>query len=219
MELSEIKIQLNSENPQDRLRALTALREWEPEIAVPLLQSRLDDPAFVVRSFVAIGLGNKQNETAYDSLLATSARDKDYNVRAEAANSLSRYGKKAIPHLISIFRQDTHWLVRRSILAVLGEISDSEAIYEICLMGLKDEDMTVQESAMTCLGFLAGSKREEEALDILLTFVGAELWRTRYYLARTLNVFDHSKADSARDRLRQDKDPRVVGAVLEKLVQ
>lgn len=219
MKLEEIKTQLNSENPQDRLRALTALREWNPEIAVPLLQSKLHDPAFLVRSFVAMGLGNKQNDTAYDSLLATSTRDKDHNVRAEAANSLAKYGEKSFPHLIKIFRSDAHWLVRRSILAVLVEMPDTEAIYEICKMGLDDNDITVKESAMSCLGLLAGSNREEEALEKLLTFMDAELWRTRYYLARTLNAFNNPKAEAARDRLRQDKDPRVVGAVLEKLVQ
>lgn len=195
------------------------MRQWDPETAVPLLQSRLHDPVFVVRSFVAMGLGNKQNETAYHCLLETIANDKDYNVRAEAANSLARYGEKATPHLIKIFRQDTHWLVRRSILAVLVELSDSEAIYEICTMGLADKDPTVRESAMSCLGLLAGSNREEEALEKLLTFVDAELWRTRYYAARTLNAFEGSRAETARDRLRQDRDPRVVGAVLEKLLQ
>ncbi len=219
MELEEIKTQLKSENPQDRLRALTALREWDTETAVPLLQSRLRDPAFLVRSFVAMGLGKKQNETAYQCLLEAIANEKDHNVRAEMANSLALYGEQAIPLLIKIFRQDTHWLVRRSILAVLVEISDSEAIYEICRMGLEDRDPTVRESAMSCLGLLAGSNREEEALEKLLTFIDAELWRTRYYAARTLNAFNHPKAEAARDRLRQDKDPRVVGAVLEKLLQ
>ncbi|MBP0016613.1 MAG: HEAT repeat domain-containing protein [Cyanobacteria bacterium SBLK] len=219
MELADIKTQLNSENPQDRLRALTALREWDIEIAVPLLQSKLYDPAFLVRSFVMMGLGNKQNETAYDCLLDAIAHDKDHNVRAEAANSLAKYGEKSLPHLKQMFERDTHWLVRRSILAILAEISDLEAVYEICMMGLEDRDITVQESAMSCLGLLAGSHREEEALEKLLTFMDADLWRTRYYLARTLNAFNRPQAEAARDRLRQDKDPRVVGAVLEKLVQ
>jgi hypothetical protein len=72
---------------------------------------------------------------------------------------------------------------------------------------------------MSCLGLLAGSKREEEALEKLLTFVDAELWRTRYYVARTLNAFDRPEAEAARDRLRQDKDHRVVGAILENSLQ
>ncbi|NEO01913.1 MAG: HEAT repeat domain-containing protein, partial [Moorea sp. SIO3I7] len=57
MDIRQIEISLKSPNAQDRLRALTALREYGSDVAVPLLTSKLKDPEFLVRSFVAMGLG------------------------------------------------------------------------------------------------------------------------------------------------------------------
>ncbi|MGB7442395.1 MAG: HEAT repeat domain-containing protein, partial [Coleofasciculaceae cyanobacterium] len=118
MEISQIETLLNSSDSQERLKAITELRSYDSEIAVPLLLNRLQDPEFLVRSFVAMGLGRKQSEESYAALLKLMQFDRDPNVRAEAANSLSMYGEEAVLHLVKTFQQDQHWLVRRSILAV-----------------------------------------------------------------------------------------------------
>ena len=52
---------------------------------------QLKDPEFLVRSFVAMGLGNKRSDESYAALLNLMQFDKDPNVRAEASNSLSKY--------------------------------------------------------------------------------------------------------------------------------
>ncbi len=105
MELHQIETYLNSPNPQNRMKAIAELRHYEPHLVVPLLKQRIEDREFVIRSFVAIGLGYKQTEEAFDLLVDLIESDRDYNVRAEAANSLAKYGDRAIPHLVKLFKK------------------------------------------------------------------------------------------------------------------
>lgn len=112
MELNQIETNLNSPNIQNRMKAITELRHYEPFVVVPLLKRRMYDQEFVIRSFVAMGLGYKQTKEAFSLLLDLIEDDRDYNVRAEAANSLAKYGERAIPHLVYLFQKDSNWLVR-----------------------------------------------------------------------------------------------------------
>ena len=218
MDISEIKASLDSRDSQDRLRALTALREYEPDVVVPLLKAKLRDPEFLVRSFVAMGLGRKQRADAFEALIDMLETDRDHNVRAEAANSLSLYGEAAIPHLVEAFLANDHWLIRRSIIAALMELSDPEALFKVCLVALNDQDLTVQESSIDCLGFLANSSKSAEALQQLLLRVNADWWRVRLHVAKSLKPFNAPEAKAALQQLRQDEDHRVVGAAMEALL-
>jgi HEAT repeat protein len=222
MELDRIKADLSSPDSQARLKALTALRQYDADVAVPLLQSKLHDAEFIIRSFVAMGLGRKQSETAFASLLQILKGDRDYNVRAEAANSLSLYGEPSLSYLVDLFRRDENWLVRRSILAAIQDMSavatQTDALYEICDMGTADEDLTVKEASISALGQLAGSDRQEEAIAKLLHFANEDSWRTRYHAALALKHFDDPSAKAALGTLSQDTDHRVVGATLERLI-
>ncbi|NJN49352.1 MAG: HEAT repeat domain-containing protein, partial [Alkalinema sp. RL_2_19] len=101
MELTAIATHLDSENPQDRMRGITALREYEPDVAVPLLMRCIDDAEVMIRSFVMMGLGLQTNpQKPTDRLLESLEQEDDPNVRAEAANSLGKYGNVAVPHLV-----------------------------------------------------------------------------------------------------------------------
>ncbi|NJN23969.1 MAG: HEAT repeat domain-containing protein, partial [Acaryochloridaceae cyanobacterium RL_2_7] len=108
MELTEIKAKIVSEDPQDRMKAITALKDFGPEVAVPLLLQRKDDSEFMIRSFVAMGLGHKRSDESYETLIDIVRTDKDPNVRSEAANSLGKYGEKAIPILLEAFHKNNH---------------------------------------------------------------------------------------------------------------
>ncbi len=218
MELDRIKTYLSSEDSHDRLKALTELRQYEAEVAVPLLQSRLNDPEFIVRSFVAMGLGRKQTDAAFTSLLEMLESDRDYNVRAEAASSLALYGDVAIAHLVQAFRQNEHWLIRRSILASMQDLPPSAEFYDVCEMALADRDVTVSDSAIDGLGMLARSSQKEMALAQLLRLTTAKWWHTRYRLALALKHFDDPRATTALQELGRDEDHRVVGATLERLL-
>ncbi|MDE5095860.1 MAG: HEAT repeat domain-containing protein [Trichodesmium sp. St11_bin5] len=215
MEIKQIQVYLKSSDSQERLKALTELRNYESEIVVPLLKTRQQDPEFLVRSFVAMGLGNKRTPEGFKILLEMMQNDPDYNVRAEAANSLSKFGAQAIPFLVEKFRQDNNWLMRRSILAPLIDMPFPEALYEVCMCAIADEDTTVQEVAISALGKLAGTKKETEALQKLLAFVSAESWNIRLRAAQGLGKFDVPQAKAALNYLSKDDNYKVVAAALE----
>lgn len=218
MKLEEIKTNLNSTDSQERLKALTALRNYDAEVAVPLLLSRLRDREFLVRSFVAMGLGKKRTADSFAALLELIKFDRDPNVRAEATNSLSFFGAVAASHLVRAFIQDEHWLVRRSILAALVELKCVAELWEVCLCGLEGEDPTVRETSIECLALFADSPHQDAALEHLLSFARADGWSERMRAAKALRRFDNPAARDALMQLRQDEDHRVVAAVLEQLI-
>jgi HEAT repeat protein len=217
MDIKEIESCLESSDPQKRLKALTELRknDYKPEIAVPLILTRKEDKEFIIRSFVAMALGRKQTPEAYLILLEIAKFDQDYNVRAEAANSLSLYGEISISHLFDLFIQDTNWLVRISILAGLFELNCPEEIFKACICALKDQENTVKESAISGLGLLANTVKNDEALSELLKLVDSEFWHLKVRVAYALKQFSEMEAKEALAMLKRDTDHRVVAAALE----
>jgi HEAT repeat protein len=218
MELHQIETYLDSPNPQNRMKAITELRHYEPDLVVPLLKRRMYDQEFVIRSFVAMGLGYKQTDEAFELLLNLIEHDRDYNVRAEAANSLAKYGERAIPHLVKLFRQDSHWLVRYSIFAAIDLTKHPEILLKLCIWGLKGNDPIVQQSASANLGQLAKTPQAGSALELLLCCANSSAGAIRAQVARVLRYFDDPRAQTALMKLRQDPDHRVVGATFEGLV-
>ena len=214
MEISEIEAALHSSDSQDRMRGITALRKCDSAIALPMLLTKVDDPEFMVRSFVAMGLRQIQTAESFAALLKMMQFDRDPNVRAEAANSVSRFGTEAISHLVEAFRRDDNWLVRRSIMAPLYEMECPEAVFEICTIGLVGEDLPVQEVAIHGFGLLANTEKQEEALQQLLPLVSSDRWEIRLRVAHALRKFDNPQARAAVSYLAKDRDHRVVGATL-----
>ncbi|PSB26768.1 phycocyanobilin lyase [filamentous cyanobacterium Phorm 46] len=215
MEFTEIEASLQSSDPQQRLRALTALRKHDSALALPMLLTKVDDPEFMVRSFVAMGLRKSQTAESFAALLKMMQFDRDPNVRAEAANSVSMFGTEAISHLVEAFRRDDNWLVRRSIMAPLYEMQCPDAIFEICAIGLVGEDVPVQEVAIDGFGLLANTEKQEEALQQLLPLVSSDYWGTRMRVARALRKFDNPQARAAVSYLAKDRDHRVASVILE----
>ena len=219
MELSQIKTFLENPNPQSRMKAIVELRKYEPEVVVPLLKQRMYDQEFIVRSFVAMGLGYKRTEEGYQSLLDIIENDRDPNVKAEAANSLSKFGEKSIPHLIELFKNDSHWLIRQSIFAVINELDSPELLLELSRYGLKGEDIVVRLTSITNLGSLVDTPHEEEAVQLLFDLCTDEIPIIRVRVAKVLAKFDHPLAKAALAELRHDADHRVVAATLEAMVE
>jgi HEAT repeat protein len=219
MDIHEIKTALNNSDFQYRLKAIAALKDYTPEIAVPLLTSKLRDSEFLVRSFVAMGLGKQQTADSFAALLELMKFDNTPNVRAEAASSLSLFGRVAASHLVFTFFRDDHWLVRRSILAVLLDLECPEELFEVCTEALAAEDSSVQADAIDALGTFALTSLEEPALSELLALVGSESKQIRIHVVHALKRFDHPQAKEALRLLRQDQDHQVVAAALENLLQ
>lgn len=218
MELKQIETYIDSPNPQDRMRAIVGLRHHSPATVVPLLMRRVSDKEFIIRSFVAMGLGNQQTEEAFAALIDLIEYDGDYNVRAEAANSLVKYGDRALPHVVKLFERDTNWLVRQSILAAVSEIDRPEILIQLCRWGIAGEDIVVKQAAIANLGRLHGTPQAEEALEILLSLATAEAVEVRAQVARVLGFFQEPEAKVALMELRRDRDYRVIGASLEALL-
>lgn len=218
MNVDQIQNCLKSSNPQERMRGITALRLFEPEVAVPLLMARLDDPEFIIRSQAAMGLGYKQSSAAFNALMQVLEQEPDPNVRAEAANSLSLYGDAALPHLVQMFWRDRDWLIRLSILAALGEMNCADELFEVCYYGLADDDLIVRETAIAHLAFLVDTDYEQAALKQLLALTEVEDWQLRRMVALALGQFPDQQAQTALAQLRQDEDYRVVAATLETLL-
>lgn len=214
MEIKQIKSYLNSNDYGDRLKGLTELRNIETESAVPLLLTKIQDEEFLVRSLVAMGLGRKRNSESYAALLELIKFDRDPNVRAEAANSLSFYGQIAANHLVSLFIRDSNWLVRRSIIAAMIELNSPQELFEICIFGLDSEDLSVREASIEALAFLGDTVKKQDALEQLLRFVNSEFWRLRVKVALALKKIDDPRSKKALNILRQDENSRVVDAAL-----
>ncbi|MDJ0737335.1 MAG: HEAT repeat domain-containing protein [Nostocaceae cyanobacterium] len=218
MELNQIKTYLDSTNPQERMKGIVELRNHTPEVVVPLLKERMHDEKFIVRSFVAMGLGNKRTDEGFEALVHLIEQDKDPNVRAEASNSLAKYGSKGIPHLVKLFERDTHWLVRQSIFAAMEEMNRPDVMFQLCRWGIEGEDLVVKGAAIANLGQLQKTTQALEALEILLSLVTAEPAFIRIKVVKALRNFDDPRAKAALIQLRQDGDHRVVAATLEAIL-
>lgn len=224
MELSEIEANLQNPDFQYRLKAISALKDQPIEAAVPLLLRRAKDPEFLVRTFVAQGLGKQQSAESFAALLELMRFDDTPSVRAEAANSLSFFGRVAASHLVQTAVQDDHWLVRRSIIAALADLEAADELLEVCLHLLITEDQTiaedqtVQAAAIGALTSLSQSIHQTAALEAILRHVQSESTYLRIHAAAALRQFDSPAATAALVQLRQDPDHRVAGAALESLL-
>lgn len=218
MELSDIKRVLANSDSQKRLKGIVALKDYDADIASPLLLSRTGDTAFLVRSFVAMGLGRKRSEAGFAALLNMMHTDPDHNVQAEAANSLAMYGDTAIVHLVNTFHTNHHWLVRRSILAAMIDLNSPVDMLDLCLTALQDTDLTLINAGIDHLSTLAKTDQAEAALTAILSFKTADSWHARMHAAYALKSFEQPAAKDALVELRQDQHHKVVAAALEGLV-
>lgn len=218
MDLSQIETNLQNPDFQYRLKAISALQDYPADVAVPLLNRHVQDPEFLVRTFVARELGKQKTSESFAALLQIMKFDNTPNVRAEASNSLSLFGQISASHLVQTFLRDDHWLVRRSILAALVEMDCPEEVLEVCMLGLESDDAAVQEASIDGLGWLANSRQSEAALSQLLNLKNAEYEYIRVRVAYALKHFHTPEAKEALAQLRQDADHRVVGAAMENLI-
>jgi HEAT repeat protein len=218
MQIQQIEVKIDSANPQERMKAIAELRNYEPSVVIPLLQRRINDSEFIIRSLVATELGNQLTDEGFESLLTLIERDPDYNVRAEAANSLANHGERAIPHLVLMFQEDSHWLIQLSILAAVAELEQPSILLDLIDETLLGSDPIVKLTAISCLTKLKGTNLEQKALLKLERLSMAEEVDTRVQVAKVLGNFDGKEAKTLLAYLRQDKDHRVVGATLEHLL-
>ncbi|MBW4470578.1 MAG: HEAT repeat domain-containing protein [Stenomitos rutilans HA7619-LM2] len=218
MDLSQIETDRQNPDFQYRLKAIAALKDYPPDVAVPILTQHIQDSEFLVRTFVARELGRQKTSESFAALLQIMRLDDTPNVRAEAANSLSLFGRVSASHLVQTFFRDDHWLVRRSILAALVEMDCPEEVLEVCSLGLAGKDAAVQEASVDGLGALVNSRQSVAALAQLLELKNAGADYIRVRVSYALKHFAVPEAKEALAQLRQDADHRVVRAAMEDLI-
>jgi hypothetical protein len=165
-----------------------------------------------------MGLGFQRSEEGFQALVQLIDCDRDPNVRAQAANSLSKYGEQSLPRLLHLFQQDSHWLVRQSILAALEGMDRPDALLQLCQWGIEGKNLEVQLAAIANLGELQGTPQAEAALTTLLSLATNPSGEIRAQVARVLRRFGQPEAKAALLQFRHDSDYRVVGATLEGLL-
>jgi HEAT repeat protein len=220
MDLEQIKQSLASDNPQDRLRGITALRNFEPEEAAPILLAYIDEPELMVRSLIITGLGYKRTEAGFTALLEIMSDDADPNIRAEAVGAISKYGERSVPYLIQHSYDDRHWLSQMSIVLALPDLNCPAQLLEVCTNILAQSEVSVRVSAVEQLPYLRNTPFAEQALQLLLDCRDDDAhWTLRRSVALSLRWFaaDYPTAQTALLKLRQDADHRVVAATLEPL--
>jgi HEAT repeat protein len=82
MDLNQIEADLQNPDFQYRLKAISALKAHPSDTAVPVLIQHINDPEFLVRSFVARELGRHQTSESFAALLQIVRFDNTPNVRA-----------------------------------------------------------------------------------------------------------------------------------------
>ncbi|MGD1936642.1 MAG: HEAT repeat domain-containing protein [Cyanophyceae cyanobacterium] len=217
MNLEDIKQALTDGDPPARVKAMRLLRDYPAEVSVPLLEGQMGHGDFLVRSFIAMGLGLYPSDRTVKTLLQL-LDDGDHSVRAEAAGALGRCSEGVIPDLVAAFRRDDNWLVRRSILESLVEFRQPAALMEVCELAITGDNVSVTEAGIDALTLLSQTEFSDRALDLLLPFVSDDWWQVRWRTARALGFFTQEKAIAARQFLAKDDDHRVVGGAMEAVI-
>ena len=86
-DLETLRAAIASGDPVQAMPALTQLRFFSDEEAVPLLVLGTQQQPFLVRSLSCSGLGVKRNEEGWQVLVRLLRSDGDANVRGQAANA------------------------------------------------------------------------------------------------------------------------------------
>ncbi|MBD1911516.1 MULTISPECIES: HEAT repeat domain-containing protein [unclassified Leptolyngbya] len=206
--LEEIATQLESENSRDRLLGVVALRDIEPEQAVPLIKKVLDDDNLQVKSMAVFALGLKPTAECYPLLTQIMETDPDYSVRAGAAGALGYLqDSRAVEPLMRTFYEDTDWLVRFSAAVSLGNLKDPKA-RNVLLQALESDEVVLHQAAIAALGEI----RDVESLEAILRFAQSSDWLVRQRLAEALGNMPSTKAISALKYLEKDSHPNVAAA-------
>ena len=218
MNLPDIDAFLEQPSPQTRMRAIAEVQRHGPHAIVPLLKQHMANSNFVCRSFVAMALGKQRNEEGLAALLEMLEVESDPNVISEAASALAQFGPQVIPHLVAIFEQTEHWLVRQSMFSAFEDFDCPEELLHLCNLGIQGNELTVRYAAVANLGRLRNTPQSSDALQLLLSVAESEYGFIRSMTARQLRYFGGEAAEAALAKLGQDDDHRVVGTVLEGLL-
>lgn len=146
-----VKQALISENLGDRLRAVNQLRQLDPKIAFPLIQSAVTDSNARVR-YAAVSqlssLGSQDLAITQELLRDRLLNDPEPDVQAAAADSVGGLKLTALfEDLQNLYQNTPEWLVQFSIVAALGELGDQRSL-QLLQTALQSEQSLIQAAAI-----------------------------------------------------------------------
>jgi HEAT repeat protein len=215
IDLEQIDRDLRGRAIDKQRAALDRLAKVPAELAIPLLAKLLKSSDFIQRRMAVMGLGNHQVEESFQLLANVIANDLDPNVMGEAANAIVDFGDRAIPLLVTLFRNTDSWLVRQSIIPLLLDTNYHTELLTISEIAIADETQSVKEVGILALGHLLNSPVGERALALLLELCKDPVWRNRWRAAIALQSLQNPATKAAIAQLQQDEHFRVVAAALE----
>ena len=199
---------LNSEDFGNRLSGINQLRQLDPAVAFPLLNTMVSDRNVRVR-YAAVSqfstLGQQNLPLAEEVLRRCLTADPEPDVQAAAADSIGALKlTDAFEDLQRLYHQTPEWLVKFSIVATLGELGHPHS-FDLLEEALQSDVELVQTAAVGALGEL----KDARAIPLLLPFVAHEDWQIRYRVAQAFSHFDTPEARAALETLTHDEMPPV----------
>jgi HEAT repeat protein len=215
IDLEQIDRDLRGRAIDKQRAALDRLAQVPADLAIPLLAQLLESSDFIQRRIAVMGLGNHQVEESFQLLAGVITNDLDPNVMGEAANAIVDFGDRAIPLLVTLFRNTDSWLVRQSIIPLLLNTNYHPELLTISEIAIADETQSVKEVGILALGHLLNSPVGARALALLLELCKDPIWRNRWRAAISLQSLQNPATKAAISQLQQDEHFRVVAAALE----
>jgi HEAT repeat protein len=215
IDLEQIDRDLRDRSLYTQKVALDRLAMLPADVAVPIFSRLLASSDFMQRRIAVMGLGNHRVEESFQLLADVITTDRDPNVMGEAANAIVDFGDRAIPLLVTLFRNTDSWLVRQSIVPLLIDTNYHSELLTISEIAIADETQSVKEVGILALGHLLNSPVGDRSLALLLDLCKDPIWRNRWRAAIALQSLQNPATKAAISQLQQDEHFRVVAAALE----
>ena len=138
--------------------------------------------------------------------LINSLKDKDWNIRMNAAKTLVETGESAVEKLIDSLK-DKNWQVRWYITEILGEIGDVRGIKPLIKL-LNDENNGVQSNSVIAL-----VKIGKPGVEILIDNLNSKEWHIREHVAEILGEIGDKRGVEPLKNLINDENDDVRSSV------
>ena len=138
--------------------------------------------------------------------LINSLKDKDWNIRMNAAKTLVETGESAVEKLIDSLK-DKNWQVRWYITEILGEIGDVRGIKPLIKL-LNDENNGVQSNSVIAL-----VKIGKPRVEILIDNLNSKEWHIREHVAEILGEIGDKRGVEPLKNLINDENDDVRSSV------
>ncbi|MGD1943674.1 MAG: phycobilisome degradation protein NblB [Leptolyngbyaceae cyanobacterium] len=206
-----VKQLIESSDLGERLSGVNQARDIDPAIAYPLIVQACKDKNVRVR-YAAVSqmdtLGDQDRQQSLVVLRNALLTDPEPDVQSAAADALGGLKMtEAFPDLASMYESTEEWLLKFSIVAVLGEMGDPRA-FDLLVAALESDISLVSTAAIGALGELG----DPRAVPLLLPYVKADDWQVRHRVIQALAQFDAPEAKTALEQLSHDTSATVADA-------